>query len=202
MIACEPISEEGFQRLIDLNNDERDGNYQGGFFTLPNGSKFDLAHGSLTPPPEFTWGDPVTVTMTVEIDTIKNELLFTFGPSGSSFSPPAAITFDWHDLGIEKAALYYIDSSGDYIKQAPETQKSTSSETNDNKNGSLSEEKVELSKRASDLNTIRDIVQKTPDIRAEKVALLREKIASGSYTISSQEIADKMLREYLLEDTL
>jgi len=58
-----------------------------------------------------------------------------------------------------------------YLKQVPETQKATSSEINDNKNGGLSEEKVELSKRASDLNKIRDIVQKTPDIREEKVAL-------------------------------
>jgi len=89
-----------------------------------------------------------------------------------------------------------------YIKQVPENQRITPSEGNSNKNSRLSEEKVELSEKASDLKKIRDIVQKTPDIRTEKVELLREKIASGSYNVSSQETADKMLREHLLDDTL
>ena len=64
----------------------------------------------------------------------------------------------------------------------------------------LSGEKVELSERASYLNKIREIVQKTPDIREEKVTLLREKIASGSYNVSGQEIAGKMIRESLVEE--
>jgi len=89
-----------------------------------------------------------------------------------------------------------------YIKQSPDTQKVTPSEINANKNRHLSGEKVEISGKASDLNKIGEIVRKTPDIRAEKVELLRGKIASGSYTVSGQEIADKMLREYLLEDAL
>ncbi len=89
-----------------------------------------------------------------------------------------------------------------YIKQLPDTQKVTPSEINANKNRQLSGEKVEISGKASDLNKIGEIVRKTPDIRAEKVELLRGKIASGSYTVSGQEIADKMLREYLLEDAL
>ena len=89
-----------------------------------------------------------------------------------------------------------------YIKQAPDTQKATPSEINVNKNSNLSKEGVDISGKASDLNKIREIVQGTPDIRAEKVDLLKEKIASGSYNVSSQEIADKMLREHLLEDTL
>ncbi len=89
-----------------------------------------------------------------------------------------------------------------YIKQAPGNQRLTPSEINVNKNSNLSEERVEISGKASDLNKIREIVRKTPDIRAEKVGLLKEQIASGSYNVSSQEIADKMLREYLLEDTL
>ncbi len=89
-----------------------------------------------------------------------------------------------------------------YIKQAPDNQRVTPSEINVNKNSSLSRERVEFSGKASDLNKIREIVRKTPDIRTEKVELLREKIASGSYNVSSQEIADKMIREYLLEDTL
>ena len=89
-----------------------------------------------------------------------------------------------------------------YIKQTPDKQKVTSIDINVHKNERPSEERVELSKKASDLNKISNIIQNTPDVRKEKVALLREKIASGSYNISGQEIADKMLREFLLEDVL
>ena len=88
------------------------------------------------------------------------------------------------------------------IKQTPDHQKVKHLNINTRKNEQLSEERVELSKKASYLNKISNIIQKTPDIREEKVALLREKIASGSYNISGQEIADKMLREFLLEDVL
>jgi negative regulator of flagellin synthesis FlgM len=89
-----------------------------------------------------------------------------------------------------------------YIKQTPDTQKATPSQINANKNRYLSGEKVAISEKAGDLNKIGEIVRKTPDVRTEKVELLREKIVSGSYNVSGQEIADKMLREYLLEDAL
>lgn len=89
-----------------------------------------------------------------------------------------------------------------YIRKTLDQRKVIHLEANNFRNKSISEERVELSRKASDINRIRDIVRKTPDIRGEKVALLREKIASGNYNVSGQEIADKMLREHLLEDTL
>ena len=64
------------------------------------------------------------------------------------------------------------------------------------------EERVSLSRKASDINKIREIIQKTPDVRADKVALLRKKIADGDYGVNGKDIADKMLREFLLEDLL
>ena len=85
-----------------------------------------------------------------------------------------------------------------YIRKTLDQRKVIHLEASNFKNKSISEEKVELSRKASDLNRIREIVQKTPDIREEKVALLREKIASGNYDVSSQEIAEKMLKEHLL----
>lgn len=89
-----------------------------------------------------------------------------------------------------------------YIKQTSDHQKVKPLNLHTPKKEQLSGERVEISKKASDLNKISGEIQKTPDIREEKVALLREKIASGSYHINSQEIADKMLREFLLEDVL
>lgn len=85
-----------------------------------------------------------------------------------------------------------------YVKQTSDQQKVTPLDVQTTKNQQLTEERVEISKKASDLNKISDIIQKTPDVREEKVAFLKEKIASGSYSVSVQEIADKMLREFLL----
>jgi len=89
-----------------------------------------------------------------------------------------------------------------YIRKTLDQRKVVHLEANNFKNKSIPKERVELSRKATDFNSIREIVRKTPDIRGEKVALLREKIASGNYNVSGQKIADKMLREHLLEDTL
>lgn len=95
--------------------------YNGGnICLLPSRSVFDLDGGSLTPPPSIPWGDPVTITFEVDKDTVTNELIFTFGPHGSQFSPAARIILDWSDLGIEVPTLYYIDENGNYIEQIPE----------------------------------------------------------------------------------
>ena len=64
------------------------------------------------------------------------------------------------------------------------------------------EEKVSISQKASDIEKIRALVQKTPDVRADKVALLKKKIADGDYAVDGNDIADKMIREFLLEDLL
>ena len=95
-----------------------------------------------------------------------------------------------------------IQDLTNYIRKTLDQRKVIHLEANDFNNKSISEERVELSRKASDINRIREIVRKTPDVRGERVALLREKIASGSYNVSGHEIADKMLREHLLEDTL
>ena len=64
------------------------------------------------------------------------------------------------------------------------------------------EERVSISEKASEINKIRGIVKKTPDVRADQVALLKKKIADGDYAVNGKDIADKMLREFLLEDLL
>ncbi len=62
--------------------------FQGGQLKVENGSTFKFGRGSLTPPPGWQL-DRITLTMVVDIDTTRNELLFTFGPSGCKFDPPA-----------------------------------------------------------------------------------------------------------------
>ena len=94
--------------------------YRGLSLDLPNGSTFYVLGGALTPPADIAFGDPVTITMTCEKNSLNNELLFTFGPSGSQFSPAAVIELNWKDLGMEGATLYYVDENGNYIEQEPD----------------------------------------------------------------------------------
>ena len=64
------------------------------------------------------------------------------------------------------------------------------------------EEKVTLSQKAKDIEMIREIIRKTPDVREDRVALIKKKIESGEYSVKVKETADQMLREFLLEDLL
>ncbi len=93
--------------------------FQGGQLKVENGTTFSFKGGSLTPPSGST-DDRIILSMEVDKDITKNELLFTFGPSGCQFNPSATIWFNYGDLGISAPKLYYIDSNGKYIEQSPE----------------------------------------------------------------------------------
>lgn len=75
-------------------------------------------------------------------------------------------------------------------------------EVNNQRDEQRSEEKVSLSQEASEIKKIREVIEKTKDVRADKVALLKKKIADGDYAIKGKDITDKMLREFLLEELL
>lgn len=94
--------------------------YKGLGFATANGSSFDLTNGALTPPPDHPWGENVTIWMEIEYNPQKKELIFTFGPSGCQFDPPAEVWFNWAELGDDIPSLYYINYSGAYLKQLPD----------------------------------------------------------------------------------
>ena len=52
------------------------------------------------------------------------------------------------------------------------------------------------------LSRIREAVENAPDIREEKVALLKKVIASGEYKVNSREVAEKMINDSLADDPL
>ncbi len=60
------------------------------------------------------------------------------------------------------------------------------------------EEKVTLSQKARDIKNIQEILRKTPDVREDRVAHLKKKITSGEYRVKGKDVADQMLREFLL----
>jgi negative regulator of flagellin synthesis FlgM len=59
---------------------------------------------------------------------------------------------------------------------------------------------VVLSDAAKKIQDAKKQLDAIPDIREDKVAQLKEQIENGTYEIDAEKIADKMLRESLLND--
>ena len=57
-------------------------------------------------------------------------------------------------------------------------------------------DQFEISQSAHDYQTVKNALSQTPDIREDKVAEIKNAMVSGSYNVSAQEIADKMVSKY------
>lgn len=64
----------------------------------------------------------------------------------------------------------------------------------------LKTDTVVISDTAKRIQEAQSQIQAIPDVRADKVAELRAQIENGSYQIKPDKIADKMIRESLLND--
>lgn len=67
------------------------------------------------------------------------------------------------------------------------------------KDPSSSSDRVELSVQSKELQKIHDLLQKTPDVRSERVSNLKESIQEGRYQVDSEGLARKMIKEGILE---
>lgn len=67
------------------------------------------------------------------------------------------------------------------------------------KSQTIFKDKSFLSARAQDMEKIFSILKNTPDVRAELVALLRGLIEAGRYHVSNDDLAEKMIKDSLLE---
>ena len=61
------------------------------------------------------------------------------------------------------------------------------------------EEKVTLSTKARDVQRVKEAVDKLPDVREEKVQEIKDQIDQGTYSVSGDKIAEKMVGESLLD---
>jgi negative regulator of flagellin synthesis FlgM len=59
---------------------------------------------------------------------------------------------------------------------------------------------VALSSAAKDIQEAQKQLEAIPDVREDKVAQLKEQIENGTYEIDADKIADKMLKDALLND--
>jgi negative regulator of flagellin synthesis FlgM len=60
-------------------------------------------------------------------------------------------------------------------------------------------EKIELSSDVKDFNQIRKALDNIPDIREDKVQQIKKQINEGTYNVSGEKIAEKMVSESLLD---
>ncbi len=102
-----------------LEYDKQKQRYRAAALYLDNGSLFIIPPGAMTPPAKLM-GKTVKVTMSVDRNPETNELLYTFGPHGCTFSPSASLTLAFMNLGTDQPVLYYIDDDGNYTEGQPD----------------------------------------------------------------------------------
>ena len=54
-------------------------------------------------------------------------------------------------------------------------------------------DKYEVSKSGKDYQTAKTAIKAAPDIREDKVSRIKDALATGTYNVSAQEIADKKI---------
>jgi negative regulator of flagellin synthesis FlgM len=64
------------------------------------------------------------------------------------------------------------------------------------------EDKVELSPRAKEMQKAKKLLQAIPDVRNEKITLIKKQVEKGTYKVNGEQTAAKMLKESLLNELL
>jgi negative regulator of flagellin synthesis FlgM len=60
-------------------------------------------------------------------------------------------------------------------------------------------EQIAISSKAKDIQKAAEAVNAAPDIRIEKVGRIKEQIANGSYIISREQLAERILENIITE---
>lgn len=61
------------------------------------------------------------------------------------------------------------------------------------------DEKVNLSATAKDIQKLKSAVANLPDVRQDKVDELKARIEKGEYSVSGENVADKIIEEFFLD---
>lgn len=59
-----------------------------------------------------------------------------------------------------------------------------------------SSDKVEISQKGKDIATAKKAVSEASDIRTDKVDAIKQKIQDGTYDVSVEAVADKMVNDF------
>jgi negative regulator of flagellin synthesis FlgM len=60
---------------------------------------------------------------------------------------------------------------------------------------------VEISDRAQEVTRITQLIKELPDVREDRVQALKAQVENGTYNVSSEDIADLIIRRALADNT-
>lgn len=60
-------------------------------------------------------------------------------------------------------------------------------------------DRFEISQTGKDMQTAKAAVAAAPDVRADKVAAIKARIANGTYNVTGMDLANKLVDNYLTE---
>jgi negative regulator of flagellin synthesis FlgM len=84
--------------------------------------------------------------------------------------------------------------------QVHNKQKAGVEDSNVSDSPALTADTVVLSDAAKRIQEAQSQIQAIPDVRTDKVADIKARIENGTYEIKPEEIAEKMIRESLMDD--
>ncbi|NLK73798.1 MAG: flagellar biosynthesis anti-sigma factor FlgM [Clostridiales bacterium] len=84
----------------------------------------------------------------------------------------------------------------DALNKVSQLYKASSTQNTTKVKASSYSDKVEISSEGKAYHNVKQVLNQVPDIRADKVNELKQKIQSGTYNISAEEVADKMISRY------
>jgi negative regulator of flagellin synthesis FlgM len=84
-----------------------------------------------------------------------------------------------------------------YVNQANPQDKSPAAQ--DIKNQETLVDKVELSAQSREIKKINDVLEMTPDVRADRVAELKKQIQEDRYQVDSEAVAGKMIDQTIID---
>jgi negative regulator of flagellin synthesis FlgM len=99
-------------------------------------------------------------------------------------------------MQIEKNNAIHIDA---YVNQVQDKNKTAASSEKTEKTATRMDT-VEISDTAKRIQEARKQLDEIPDIREDKVAQLKRQIDNGTYAINAEKIADKMIKEGLINE--
>jgi negative regulator of flagellin synthesis FlgM len=86
--------------------------------------------------------------------------------------------------GAKKSGRAAVAAQGEAAKKADQAQVSGAANT-------------EISSKAKEMAKAKDVAASAPDVREEKIAELKRRIAAGKYQVDSDAIADRMVNDHL-----
>ena len=87
--------------------------------------------------------------------------------------------------------------NNEFIKQYKINEKLNSESKKRINENVVLEEKVSISSISRDVKLAKKAIEELPDVREERVRELKDRIERGTYNVSGEKIAEKMLSEFL-----